>query len=230
MICGLGILLIFLSSFTKAQNKFPDAIERSESAGRIIKLLANPSDSDLPKELINKSIAIGVFPKVEKFTAMFTHLTQGYGVISARGENGWTVPAFYLFGGGGFGNPFAKNDMYSVVLLFMTKDAVGTLEKGRIRLNGNKNALAGPVGAITEEQRKDLKNAQILAYAYYNGTLKGIAFGKDFGLGPDNKINTPLYNIKGYEVLAGKKIDSAKLLEGITAYQEALQKYCGDNK
>jgi hypothetical protein len=44
-------------------------------------------------------------------------------------------------------------------------------------------------------------------------------------LNPDNNINTPVYGMKGREVLTGKKIDPANLPVGISAYQEMLQKY-----
>ena len=117
----------------------------------------------MPKELIDKAEAIGVFPKVSKETAYFSTVTQGYGVISARKENGWTMPAFYSFGGGGYGSPFAKNETNGVILLFMTKDAVVAFEKGGVPLKGEKKALAGPVGAITNEQKRDLADAHIRA-------------------------------------------------------------------
>jgi len=48
---------------------------------------------------------------------------------------------------------------------------------------------------------------------------------KNFLLNPDNKINMPLYSMKGREVLAGKKVDATKLPAGILSYQEALTKY-----
>jgi len=124
IIYGLSLLLLPLCTPSAAQNKFPDATERSGDAGRIIELLALVPDSGLPKELIEKSEAVGVFPKVEKVTAIFSQVTHGYGVISARAADGWTAPAFYQFGGGGFGNPFAKNETYGIILLFMSKDAV----------------------------------------------------------------------------------------------------------
>jgi lipid-binding SYLF domain-containing protein len=212
-----------------AKSKFQHAIDRSEDAGRIITLLSVVPDSGFPKELIDKAEAVGVFPKVTKETALFSQTTQGYGVISTRAENGWTLPAFYQFAGGGYGNPFARNETFGIILLFMTKDAVAAFEKGGVKLKGEKKALEGPVGVITDEQRKELEGAHILAYAYFNGKLKGTAFGKSFWksflLNPDNNINTPLYGMKGREVLAGKKVDRASLPAGINVYQEVLQKY-----
>jgi lipid-binding SYLF domain-containing protein len=228
-ICGLIIMLLFTPA--SAQKKFSHAVERSEDAGRIIASLALLPDTGFPQELIGKAEAVAVFPRIKKQAALFMQVTQGYGVICLRIENGWTLPAFYQFSGGGFGNPFAENETFSIVLLFMTKDAVIAFEKGGVPLKGAKKALAGPVGAITDEQRKELEGAHILAYTYFNGKLKGVTFEKTFAknflLNPDNNINKPLYNMKGREVLAGKKVDTASLPSGISAYQEALQKYYG---
>ena len=233
---SLSLLLLLLAP-VRAQkpNKFPHAIERSGDAGTIIATLAQVSESGFPKELVERAVAVGVFPKVTTESGpFFSKMIQGYGVISARSETGWTMPAYYEFMGGGFGNPFAKNDQYGVILLFMTKDAVAGFEKGGVALKGEKKALAGPIGnSITDEQRKQIEGAHILAYAYYNGRLRGTDFGssfwKNFSLNPDNKINTPLYGMKGREVLAGKKVEGASIPAGIPAYQEALQKYYGSN-
>ena len=184
--CSLLLLLLVAPAYAQhrsagqAQNKFPDAIARSQNAGRIIATLALVPEAGFPKELLDKAKAVGVFPKVEKETLMFSHVTLGYGVISARNEAGWTPPAFYSFGGGGYGNPFAKNENYGVVLLFMTKEALDAFEKGGVPLKNEKKALAGPVGTLTDEQRKELEGTPILAYAYYNGSLKGVDFGKSF--------------------------------------------------
>src|SRR5205085_91052 len=105
-VCVLSVsLLVFTTA--SAQNRFPHAIERSGDASRIIASLALVPESGLPKELVDKAEAVGVFPKVERETLYFTHTIEGYGVISARTEGGWTMPAFYQFSGAGFGNPFA---------------------------------------------------------------------------------------------------------------------------
>jgi lipid-binding SYLF domain-containing protein len=227
--CGLSIILLLLSTHALGQKKYAHAVERSVDAGRIIATLALVPESGLSKELMDKAEAVGVFPKIRKETAFFTQISQGYGVISSRAEDGWTMPAFYQFSGGGYGNPFAKDETYGIILLFMTKDAVSAFEKGGVKLKGEKKALEGPVGILTDEQRKELEGAHILAYLYFNGKLKGTAFGKSFWknflLNPDNNINTPVYGMKGREVLAGKKVDPTTLPAGISAYQEALQKY-----
>lgn len=222
-----AVLLAVGSNASAQKPRFAHAIERSGDAGRIISLLALVPDSGLPKELIDKAEAVGVFPKVRKETGLFLTVTDGYGVISVRQEGGWSLSAFYQFAGRG--SLFAKNEESAVILLFMTKDALSWFEKGGVPLKNEKKALAGPVGIITDEQRKELEGAQILAYAYYNGKLDGTAFGKSFwksfGLNPDNNINKPIYGMKGREVLAGKKLDPSTVPTGISAFQEALDKY-----
>ena len=233
----IAAFLTLISGVVAAQkpNKFEDAQERSKDAARIITLLGVLPESDLPKELVDRAQAIGVFPKVTKETALFTSVTQGYGVISARTEAGWTMPAFYQFSGGGYGSPFAQTEINAIVLLFMTQDALSWFEKGGVKLKNEKKAIEGPIGVISDEQRKEMEGAQIFAYAYYNGRLSGKAFGKSFWksflLNPDNKINTPLYGMKGREVLAGKKIDATQDIPAtIPTFTEALQKYYGGTK
>ena len=233
----VAIFLVLTAPVARAQkpNKFEDAQERAQDAARIVTLLGVMPSSDLPKELIDRAHAIGVFPKVVKDSMMFTSFTQGYGVISARTESGWTMPAFYEFYGGGYGSPFAKTEIHSIVLLFMTKDAVSWFEEGGVKLRNEKKAIEGPIGTISDEQRKEIAGAQILAYAYFNGRLSGKAFGKSFwkkfNLNPDNNINTPLYGMKGREILAGRKIDEKQAIPAtIPAYMEALVKYYSATK
>ena len=83
-------------------------------------------------------------------------------------------------------------------------------------MKNEKKAVEGPVGTITDEQRKELENAPILAYSYFNGKLNGTAFGKSFwksfNLNPDNNINKPVYGMKGRKVLSGKQIDSTHVI------------------
>ena len=48
---------------------------------------------------------------------------------------------------------------------------------------------------------------------------------KGFAVGPDNHINQPLYHLKGPELLAGKQPGAGSLPQGVSAFQEALQRY-----
>lgn len=60
---------------------------------------AGSPDSGIPKELIDKAQAIGVFPGVLKAAFIFGG-REGKGVISRRTPTGWSAPAFFSLGGG----------------------------------------------------------------------------------------------------------------------------------
>ena len=112
-----------------------------------------------------------------------------------------------------------------MILLFMPKPPVDWLST----LRGVRHAVAGPLGVVTEEQKAEILNAQVIAYSVRRNSLRGTKLKSDswkgVGVAEDNKINKPLYKLKGLEILAGQKVDSASLPPGITAFQEALRKY-----
>lgn len=227
LVCCLILLAFGAAAQNPNTGKFSHAVNRSQDAARILPLLTAVAEQSIPRELIDKSTAIGVFPKVERETIYFTHLIHGYGVISVRRNDDWTMPAFYQFSGSGYGKPFSSKENYGVVLLFIGQDTIESFEQGGVRLNKEKQTVAGPVATITDAQRKELEGARIIAYAYYNGKLTGVDYNSRFGLNPDNNINTPMYGMKGREILAGKEPDPSGLPEGIAAYREALRKYYG---
>ena len=211
-----------------ASERFRHAIERSEDSARLLSLLSEPN-SGFPKELVDRAEIVAVFPRATRQDALLRRFLQGYGVISARQGNGWSLPAFYQFMSAPRKFAGTSEETLALVLLFMNKNAAALFEKDKSKFKGDKAGILGPVGVVTEEQRTQLAGAPIIAYTYYNGKLNGKGidpdFFKDFILDQDNNINIPLYSGKGHAVLAGKKIDSASIPEGISAFQEALQKY-----
>ncbi len=232
-------ILIFLSltivAMTQALNaqkaspqKFNDAISRSESAAELITKLAQLSQNSIPKELIDKAEAIGIFP-CRKTDLLIEHAVICPGVISRHLQSGWSLPAFYRFGGGGFGRPdSALGQSATMILLFMDKESVEWLGKA-ITLKGEKQGHTGPVGPVSKEQRVELENAHILAYAHGKDGLTGQSLRsgswKGIGLGEDNNINERLYGLKGREVLSGKAISSASIPSSISEFQKALEKH-----
>src|ERR1051325_10877337 len=120
ILCGGGPALgAGMALAQQPSTKFAHAVERSKDAVRIMSLLSVLPEDSIPKELLAKAKAIAVFPKVERETIYFTHMIQGYGVISAQRDGAWTLPAFYQFRGAGYGNPFSEKDKYAVVYFAM---------------------------------------------------------------------------------------------------------------
>lgn len=228
----LSVIVLPVSHATVAQQpaatKFKHAVVRSQDSAKIIELLNELHEQGFPRELAARAQAIAVFPLVTKQSVLFQQSMEGYGVVSIREADGWSLPAFYKFIGSGFTGKFSGESKMAVILLFMNKETVAWFSKGRVYLKDQKKAIAGPVGIMTDEQRKELAGANIFGYVYSEGKLIGTDFGttfKQFVLNPDNNINKPMYGMKGREVLAREKIDPATLPAGITAFQEALRKY-----
>ena len=234
VIAGLMITIFALPPAAYVQKpaaeKFKHAIERSEDAARLLTLIAEPN-SGFPKELIDKAHMVAVFPQASKQEALVRRFLQGYGVISARRENGWSQPAFYQFTSAPRKFSGTSEETLALILLFMNKDAASWFEKDASKFKGDNGGTLGPIGAITQEQLTQMAGAPIVAYTYYNGKLNGNKidpdFFKDFSLNQDNNINKPLYGVKGHAVLSGQKISSTSVPPGIHAFQEALQKYWG---
>jgi lipid-binding SYLF domain-containing protein len=206
-----------------ATEKFKHARMRSEDAARIVSLLAEPN-SGFPKELINRAQIVAVIPRATREDMLVRRFLQGYGVASARLENGWSLPAFYQFMSAPRKFTGTSQENLALIILFLDKEAPTWFAKDKSQFKRERAAVLGPVG-VTEGQ-KNLTG--IVAYSYYNGKLNGNEidpdFFKDFILNQDNNINLPVYGVKARDVLAGHKIDSASLPTGISAFQEALQK------
>lgn len=225
-------ILLALSVTSLAQNsaphKFNDAIKRSKSAAELISKIAELSHSGIPKELIDKSEAVAIFP-CKKTDVLIEHAILCPGVLSRHLEKGWTLPVFYKFGGGGFGRPDpALDHSIAIILLFMDKESLEWLDK-RVSLQDEKQAIAGIVGIMTEAQKSEMLRAHVIAYAYRKDGLRGVNLKGDLlraiGLDQDNHINHGLYGLKGREVIEGKEIKASTLPAGVSAFQQALQKY-----
>lgn len=210
--------------------KFSDAARRSQDSARIISQIAELTSGGIPKDVMDKAQAVVVFPNVTTLKLLMEKGIKGSGVASARQGTGWTLPAYYNFGGlVEFELTSLGQESTNVILLFMDKDAVSWFQKGAINFSGEKTPLAGPLEPATDEQKTRALYTHIIAYTFAKDKLLGKTleanFNKGFAIGPNNHINQPLYHLKGPEVLAGKKIDAAALPAGIAAFEETLQKY-----
>ncbi|MDX6557861.1 MAG: hypothetical protein QOF72_910 [Blastocatellia bacterium] len=224
---GLALSVFPASAQKPTSEKFKHAIERSEDSARLLSLLAQPN-SGLPSGLMAKARIVAVFPRASRQDALVRRFLQGYGVISSRQDSGWSSSAFYQFTSAPRKFSGSSDETLAVILFFLNEDALSWFEDGKSKFKGERAALLGPVNG--PESKAQAPEAQIVAYTYYNGKLNASNvdpdFFRDFILDQDNNINEPLYGARGREVLAGRKVDSASLPSGISAFQEALQKYC----
>src|SRR3954467_10624371 len=115
---GLISLLIFSAIITPAQNKSrtQDAARHANEAAKTFTEIMNVKDKAIPKELLDASEAIAVFPGVIK-AAFLVGGRGGQGVISRRVKGGWSAPAFFNLGGGSFGAQIGAQKTDYVLLI-----------------------------------------------------------------------------------------------------------------
>ncbi|MEK6325540.1 MAG: lipid-binding SYLF domain-containing protein [Acidobacteriota bacterium] len=226
----LFVLVVWLWPYSAFAQKIEPkqlkkAVERSEKSADVLKTIVELPHSGIPRALIDNAHAVGVIPHVVTANFIFGKLSLGYGVISRRNPAGWSLPAYYVFSGAGFGG----GDTADIILLFMNETVLSWFQKGRVQMKGEKRPTSGPVGSITDEQKAQTAKANIIAYTLYKGILVGAGLGggffKSFLLNPDNNLNKPLYGVKGRDVLAGKEIDPQSVPAGINAFPQALNEY-----
>jgi len=217
---------------TSSSGKFNDAIKRSQSAAEIVSKLAEPSEQGISKKLLNSVEAIGVFP-CHKIDALVEYGVICPGAVSRRLPGGWSAPVFFKFAGAGFGRPTpALAESSAIVLLFLDKQSADWLSKP-FKFEDEKEARAGRLGPLTDSELKNLiANNQIMAYAMRKDGLKGVrlngAFERVITIGQDNHINTPLYGIKGTDILSGKEPTNKSIAPEVFSFQVALKKYFSD--
>ena len=139
-------LLIFSAVITPAQKKSRtrDAARHSSEAAKTFTEIMNVRDKAIPKELLDTSEAIAVFPGVIK-AAFLIGGRGGQGIISRRVKGGWSAPAFFNLSGGSFGAQIGAQKT-DYVLLIMNPSGLDGLLKDKFELGGEVSIAAGPVG------------------------------------------------------------------------------------
>lgn len=211
----------------KAQTeKQINAVGRSARAAEDIEAIVElPAAEGIPFEIIKRAEAVAVVPSVSRVALI--GLTQGYGVVSRRVPEGWTLPAYYRFGNKGLKLVTGKESVTDVIVFFMNEKTVERFQKGALGLEGGKTPRPGIIGPDISPDV--LASTDIFIYVLRDNRLGEIEVNgkadQSFVLNPDNNMNQAIYGTKGSEVLFGKTPNSQTLPEGLNAFQQALTRY-----
>lgn len=219
-------LCLAFGSMAQAQSKnakkLADATKNAQEASDTFTAIMNVPDKGIPRDLLNKAEAIGVFEVVK--AGFIVGGRSGHGVISRRVKGGWGAPAFYNLNGGSFGLQIGAAKL-ELILLFMNTGAVESLMEDKFEMGGEGSVAAGPVGrsasATTDAQLK----AQILSYSRSKGLFAGLEL-KGVVISPDNNDNEPVYGIKADEILAPtKQWKITDMPAGVRIFPRTLARY-----
>ncbi|HXG84251.1 MAG TPA: lipid-binding SYLF domain-containing protein [Pyrinomonadaceae bacterium] len=167
-------------------------------ATKVFREIMSVPDKGIPRELLEKAEAIGVFPNVVK-AGFIIGGRGGDGVVARRTANGWSAPVFYNIGGASIGAQIgAKKTDY--IMLFMNEGALRDLLDDKLEFEGDLSFAAGPIGRTVGAGTNLTADAGILIYSRSKGAFIGASIGGAV-LTADNSINEAFYKMKAGEVL-----------------------------
>ena len=186
-----------------AQDKEDDRLKNSYTV--LKEILAMP-DKGLPRDLLNKSVCVIVYPSVLK-AAFIVGGSYGRGVITCRtgeGHNGtWSAPAMMALEGGSFGLQIG-GQATDFVLLVMNDSGANSVLSSKVKLGADASVAAGPVGRDASAETDIVMRAEILSYSRARGVFAGVSL-EGSTMRSDEGANKALY---------GKELSAKQIVQG----------------
>jgi len=207
---------------SKNAKKLAEATRNTQEAADTFTEIMNVPDKGIPRDLLDKAEAIGVFEVVK--AGFIVGGRSGHGVISRRVKGGWGAPAFYNLNGGSFGLQIGAAKL-ELILLFMNTGAIESLMKDKFEMGGEGSVAAGPVGRSAAASTDAQLKAQILSYSRSKGLFAGLEL-KGVVISPDNNDNEPVYGMKASDILApAKQWKITDMPAGVRIFPRTLARY-----
>ncbi len=211
-------LMLFLVGIPVLAQKMTDAkeIRKQQKEGRkdvreatdVLRKIMKVPDKAIPRELLEKAEAIGVFPSVVK-AGFIVGGSGGDGVVARRTTNGWSAPVFYNIGGASFGAQIGV-EKTDYIMLFMNEGALRELLKDKLAFEGNLSFAAGPIGRTVGAATNATLDSGILIWSRSKGAFVGASIGGAV-LTADNSKNQAFYKMNAGEIL--EKPESVSLTD-----------------
>jgi SH3 domain-containing YSC84-like protein 1 len=199
----LIVALFFTAVGAFAQDKADDRLKNSYTV--LKEILATP-DQGIPRDLLNKSLCVIVYPSVLK-AAFIVGGSYGRGVITCRtGEahNGpWSAPAMFALEGGSFGLQIG-GQATDFVLLVMNDSGANSVLSSKVKLGADASVAAGPVGRDASAETDIVMKAEILSYSRARGVFAGVSL-EGSTMRSDDGANKALY---------GKELSAKQIVQG----------------
>ncbi|HEX7086182.1 MAG TPA: lipid-binding SYLF domain-containing protein [Vicinamibacterales bacterium] len=174
---------------TRAQSEEAD---RLREATLVLQELKDAPDVAVPRAILDKAVAIAVFPSVKK-GGLVVGGHFGRGVISARSpkSGSWSAPAFLTLTGGSVGLQIGGQAI-DLVLVVMDQRGLEQLLKNQFKIGGDASVAAGPVGRDAEAATDIQMRARILSYSRTRGLFAGVTL-KGSTIRQDRDANERFY-------------------------------------
>ena len=199
-------ILLFSACSALAQGKEDDRLKNSYTVMK--EILATP-DQGIPRDLLNKSECVIVYPSVLK-AAFIVGGSYGRGVITCRtgiNHSGpWSAPAMFALEGGTFGLQIG-GEATDFVLLVMNDSGANSVLSSKVKLGADASVAAGPVGRSTSAETDVVMKAEILSWSRARGVFAGVSL-EGSTMRSDDGANKTLYgkDLSAREIVQGGKV------------------------
>ena len=189
--CLIAVLCLCFAIPSFAQDKEDQRLQESYTV--LKEILATP-DKGIPRDLLDKSECVVVFPSVKK-AAFVVGASYGRGVITCRSgqdlRGPWSAPAMFALEGGSVGFQIG-GQATDFVLLIMNESGANSVMSSKVKLGGDASVAAGPVGRNTSAETDIVMKAEILSWSRARGVFAGISLAGST-LRSDNDGNKAVY-------------------------------------
>jgi lipid-binding SYLF domain-containing protein len=186
----IAFLALSTASTLAAQGKQED---RFRAAATVLKEILDIPD-DIPKDLMDRSTCVIVFPGVKKL-AIGVGGSYGRGAMTCRTgddyKGPWSAPSLMALEGGSIGLQLGGQETDFVILVMNERGATSVLSS-KVKLGADASAAAGPLGRTASASTDVVMKAEMLSYSRSRGLFAGVSL-EGSTLRPDNDGNTLVY-------------------------------------
>jgi lipid-binding SYLF domain-containing protein len=139
----------------------------------VLNEVMSTSDTSIPTSITSKAEAIAIFPGTLKAGFIFGGM-RGRGILSARTDDGWSVPTFMTLTGGSIGLQIG-GQATDLVLVIMNRRGLEQFVRNQFKFGADASAAAGPVGRDAQANTDLQLRAEILSYSRARGLFAGVS-------------------------------------------------------
>ncbi len=185
-----GLLVLLATSLLFAAGK---AEQRLAKCATVLEETLSIPDG-IPKELLDKSECVVVFPSVKKF-AIGIGGSYGRGAMVCRGGKNftgpWGPPAMYRLEGANIGFQLG-GQATDFILLVLNPKGANSLFRSKVKLGADASVAAGPKGRTATAATDAYIRAEILSYSRSRGLFAGVSL-EGSTLRQDKNANKRVY-------------------------------------
>jgi lipid-binding SYLF domain-containing protein len=208
-------MLCVFPSFTQEKED-----TRLKDSYNVLKEILGTPDKGIPKDLLNKSVCVVIYPSVKK-AAFIVGGSYGRGTMVCRSgpefTGPWSAPAMFALEGGSFGLQIG-GEATDFVLLIMNEKGAQSVMSSKVKLGADASAAAGPVGRTASAETDVVMTAEILSYSRAKGVFGGVSLAGST-MRSDDGANKSLYGkqLSAREILREGKVsapaDASQLIQ-----------------